>query len=88
MKTLRERLADWHDFDGAAYELGVVLGLFPEFGQEPGQDPWHGTKGIFWSANPLGDVLNEMLHKLVEVGMLDFDDERFRWNPTCTVPNL
>ena len=30
MPPLNQRLQDWVDFDGAAYELGVVLGVFDE----------------------------------------------------------
>lgn len=85
LMTLRDRLADWTDFDGAAYELGVVLGLFPkEFGVDG--DLWHGTKGIFWSANPLGDALSEVLESLCRAGVLEKDeDHRYRWNSAYEV---
>ena len=79
---LSERLREWHDFDGAAYELGVVLGLFPkEFGVDGGL--WHGTKGIFWSNNPLGNALQASLQGLAKAGVLEYDEEgpRYRWNP-------
>lgn len=93
MKTLRERLANWIDFDGAAYELGVALGIFEQEwgGGVPGRDdPWHGTKGIFWSANPLGDALDQMLRQMVKAGVLEFDVQglRYRWNPSYVGPVL
>jgi hypothetical protein len=86
--TLRERLQDWTDWDGAAWELGVTLGLWPEFGQEPGQDPWHGFKGIIWSANPVGDRLSDMLISMTVAGMLECNEEQqYRWNPAFDCSN-
>lgn len=83
MKTLKERLTDWQDFDVAAYELGVVLGLFSEFGAEPGKDPWNGFKWILWSNNPIGYRLYEIIHQMTAVGMLLEDEEgRRKWNPS------
>lgn len=90
MRALRERLADWVDADGAAYELGVVIGVIPkEFGGTPGTDPWHGTKGIFWSANLLGDTLYRMLNQLSDAGVLENDDnQRYRWNESYQLEKL
>ena len=56
--ALKERLIDWTDFDVAGYQLGVVLGLLPEW---PKGEAWGEHKWVFWSANPLGDALYEML---------------------------
>ena len=79
--SLQERLADWHDWDGAAYELGACLGFWPDFGAPHNEDCWHGVKGIMWSANPLGEGLLQFLESLVVVGMLERQDDQFRWNP-------
>ena len=75
--TLRERLKDWNDVDGAMFELAVILGIMPA-----GDESWIKNKGIFWSNNPLGTTLYEMLQGLVKAGVLEFRDEpdqQFRW---------
>ena len=66
--TLADRLAEWRDWDGAAFELGVVLGLFEE-------GDWLKNKGIVWSANPVGDVLHEILLTLTRAGLLERREE-------------
>jgi hypothetical protein len=83
MQALKQRLTNWTDYDVAAYELGVVLGLLPEFG---GDDPWHGTKWMFWSANPLGEALHDFLVELSKIGVLQMNDDGFRWNPDYSGP--
>lgn len=81
MKTLKERLKDWTDADLAMYELTTVLGMTPEFGTEPGKDPWNNLKYIFWSANPTNEMLFHLLESLVQIGVLEMSDEpQFRWN--------
>lgn len=75
MTTLRERLLDWVDFDDAAHELGVVLGLWM-----PGTFQEH--KWVFWSKNVLGEALHTALIALSGPdGPLEYDQEetRFRW---------
>lgn len=86
--SLQERLAGWTDWDLAMYHLGACLGFWPEFGA-PGDatgpfDPWHGVKGVMWSANPLGDAISYFLGALVLEGCLERKDEHnieLRWNP-------
>jgi hypothetical protein len=86
MQTLKERLKEWREFDYAAYELGVVLGLWPEWGDAPRpnnepHDNWGGTKGIFWTDNPLGETLSKTLNRLVDLKMLEKNDEfQYKWN--------
>jgi len=82
--SLKDRLADWLDWDGASYEVGACLGFWPEFGTDPGQDNWNGVKGVMWSRNPLGEAIANFLEALVEEGMLERREEPdtgFRWNP-------
>lgn len=82
MKSLKDRLTDWTDFDFAAWHLGLSLGVFTDDSKL-----WSGRKDIFWTNNLLGDVLMDVLHKLVHIGVLELDDEgRFRWNPTFKLP--
>jgi hypothetical protein len=76
--TLSERLKDWQDFDVAEYSLGVVLGLFKEEVGKPIFDC--APKWIFWSNNPLGNVLSIILQQLCAIGVLETNEEtQFRW---------
>ena len=77
--TLKEHRADWVEWDGAAFHLARALGLI-------GSDVrFHlEAKHVFWSANPIGDMLQDMLKQLVTVGVLEYRDEpasEYRWNP-------
>lgn len=77
--TIKERLQDWADWDLAEHELGLALGLFTE-DQKFATD----LKHVFWSANPVGDMLCETLRILTSVGILEHRDEpdhQYRWNP-------
>jgi hypothetical protein len=79
--TLKERLKDWTDFDGASYELGVVLGIFKDFRTEGGSWLDHADKAIFWSRNDLGTALMKMLEEMASAGILDSnEDTQFRWH--------
>jgi hypothetical protein len=73
--TLAEDLAEWTDWDLAAYRLGVCLGAITgDFGTE--------NKGVFWSDNRLGNGLHDVLLNLVEAGVLqrrEVPDEQFCW---------
>ena len=77
--TFKDMLGDWTDWDGAAYSLGISLGLMPNassFGR---------AKHVFWSNHPIGTMLYVMLDQLVEAGILEKRDEpdfQFRWNPS------
>jgi hypothetical protein len=72
-------LADWTDFDTAAFELGRALGVFTE------ADSFQSVKGVFWSSSPLGTALDDTLRALVAGGILEDkpdDDTIYRWNQT------
>lgn len=81
--SLKERLADWRDWDGASYELGACLGFWADFGAPIGEDHWNGIKGVFWSRNPLGEALIAILNNLVEAEVLEKREPEtaYRWNP-------
>lgn len=84
--SLQERLAGWHDWDGASYEVGACLGFWPEFGAPIGEDHWNGVKDAIRSANPLGDAVANFLEALVKEGCLQkrgglTHGVQFRWNP-------
>lgn len=87
--TLRD-MKEWQDWDGAAYELGLSLGLFSKE-RHPFSTK---AKHVFWSRNDVGETLHEILERLVDIGVLEGrgnPDEgnspvpssftQFRWNP-------
>ena len=82
--TLRERLRDGVDWDGASYELGIALGLFDEQKHSFQRE----CKHVFWSRNDVGEGLPEVLEQLVKMGVLEGGTDgmvegqnvRFRWN--------
>jgi hypothetical protein len=74
---LPQDLAEWEDWDGAAYLLGRALGLFEN-------QSYLEVKGVFWTDNHLGNGLHDALLSLVRAGVLerrDEPDEQFRWQP-------
>ena len=74
--SLAATLSDWTDWDFAAYHLGRALGLFE------GQSFNTGAKGVFWTDNPLGNGLHDVLLALVSAEVLERreePDEQFRW---------
>lgn len=76
--TLKEKLADWVSWEGAEFELAVLLGLV-----EGGEESWLKNKGVFWTANPVSDTLSKTLQDLVKAGILEYrtdPDHEFRWN--------
>ncbi len=75
--TLKQKLDHWVDLDGAAYYLAISLGLMTE------KDDFCTTvKWVFWSANPIGNMLYGLLVDLVKIGVLERnDDDQVRWNP-------
>jgi hypothetical protein len=77
--TLREQLIDWTDWDGAAFCLAKSMGLM-----SPKVRFSTDAKHLFWSANPVGHALHNMLGELVVAGVLenrDEPDDQYRWNP-------
>jgi len=77
--TLKERLADWTDCDVACYYVAVALGIATDPGDD--WDYWGGKKRLFWTNNPLGNSMYYTLDKLVQGGVLEENDNQYRWNP-------
>jgi hypothetical protein len=78
---LSEDLADWTDWDLAAFMLGQALGLFE------GMNFATDTKGSFWTDNPVGNGLHDALLALVTAGIIERreeEDEQFRWSSAAT----
>ena len=75
-QTLKERLADWTDWDGAQYELAICLGLMASNTSFATR-----AKHVFWSNNPVGNALHAMLDELVSIQALEVNgDMQYRWN--------
>jgi hypothetical protein len=79
MTDLRSALVEWTDFDGAEFEVAKCLGMFSPAATWGSEGLDH--KYLFWSANPIGDRLYEILARLVAMSVLEINDDRqFRWN--------
>ncbi|MDH6223614.1 MULTISPECIES: hypothetical protein [Streptomyces] len=72
---LSRTMADWVDWDQAAYLLSVSLGaLSPDV-------PFSKSKSLFWTDGPVSRGLHAALLTLVEASLIESrdDDEQFRW---------
>jgi hypothetical protein len=75
---LRDQLDNWTDLDAAGFDLALCLGLMPL------DQDWGRAKHVFWSANPVGETLVNILDELVALNVLEKRDEpdyQYRWNP-------
>jgi len=75
--SLKQGLKDWTDFDGAAFQLAVSLGLMNA------DTSLVKAKHVFWSTNAIGTMLYNILTLLTERGILEYRDEpdhQYRWN--------
>ena len=86
MNTLKYYLQDWTDVDIAEWWLGVTLGLWQNTPQSFATE----HKATFWTNNLLGDYLYEQLKAMAAIGLLEHDEEewKFRWNPNMNVSDL
>ena len=76
---LKTRLKEWTDWDGARMDLAICLGLMTHETNYQTD-----AKHVFWSNNPVGNMLYNTLQELVKIGVLEFRDEpdqQFCWNP-------
>jgi hypothetical protein len=81
---LAEDLLEWTDVDVASYELGRAVGLFQD-------RTFLEVKGVFWSNNPLGRVLYDILGALATAGVLEYreqPDDQFRWKTAAPLDSL
>ena len=74
---MKELLKDWTDFDIAGYYLACSLGIVK---YDETFDEFRRTKSIYASGNPLGNSLYETLETLVKLGILETNDDGYRWN--------
>jgi hypothetical protein len=83
MKNLKEYLVEWTDFDLAEHAVAVCFGLMPEEGAYVTLK----NKWVFWSNNPIGNMLHEILERLVEQNVLEKnEDDQFRYNQNFIPP--
>ena len=79
IETLKVALHDWTDWDVAGYSTAVALGLI-----DSATTPFPTrAKHVFWSDHPTGTALQDILEKLVMLGVLQRRDEpdiQYRWN--------
>ena len=77
MKTLKDRLQNWTDIDVAEFLLGATLGLWEDTQENFAVKYKH----VFWSVNPLGGHLHEILMGLADLDIVEYDGEelRIRW---------
>lgn len=73
---------EWVDYDTAAFRLGVSLGILPPGGFQVTH------KWVVASANPTGDMLYEMIKKLIEIRYLQENVEEMLVciNPCWEIP--
>jgi hypothetical protein len=75
--SLREDLADWTDWDGAAHALAQSIGLMDR-SLSINTDAKH----LYWSDNPIGKALQAALESFTAAGFLERREEpdiQFRW---------
>lgn len=77
--SLKEYLDDWTDYDVAGYFLACSLGIMVH---DDLLDEFRRNKGVFYTDNPIGNLLTKILVELADGGVLQRNDEgQFRWNP-------
>lgn len=79
METFIARIKDWTDYDVAMHLLALQIGIVDEDkGSFQSEYKW-----IYWSDNPYGNMLGDMLNKMIEVGVLLYDeeDQKVKYNP-------
>lgn len=89
--NLNHVLKEWTEIDVSAFHIAVALGIFPHSSDEKEIYNFGGKKHIFWTNNPLGNLLFDLLENLVALNILekkDIDDGFYRWNPNFDVDDL
>jgi hypothetical protein len=79
LRTLRSAIQEWTDVDLAQYSLALALGMIV-----PDRSPFATkAKHLFWTNNPVGSALYEVLETLTRIGVIERRDEpdiQYRWN--------
>ena len=83
MNSLKNVLKDWHDIDGAQYELARLLGVIDQ------EKSFQETKHIWWTNDVIGNMMFNLLEALVGAGVLESrtePDHQYRWKGIETLP--
>ena len=89
--NLSHTLKEWTEIDISAFHIAVALDILPPLSDEKEIYNFGGKKHIFWTNNPMGNMLFDLLESLVILNVLekqDTDDELYRWNPDFDLGNL
>lgn len=89
-ETLAARLEAWTDIDVAAHQVAIALGLMLPPPAGAGPYDFGGRKDLFWTVNPIGNLLFGVLNDMVALGALEehpFDAQIIRWNAAYAHPN-
>jgi predicted RNase H-like nuclease len=75
---LKHHLQDWVDIDIAQFHLARCLGVLG-----PDCPDMASAKWIFWSNNPIGNLLHRVLRDLAATGFAEIDEKglKVRWAP-------
>lgn len=76
-------LKEWTEIDVAAFHAGVALGIIPPNVSGKTDYNFGGQKWVFWTENPIGSMLFDLLAKMTSAGILEQrpdDDQLYRWN--------
>lgn len=71
METLKSAISNWTDWDVATFYLGRCLGVF--------EGDFAENKKIICTNNPVGNALVGQLYKLAKAGIIEYQDEKFKW---------
>ena len=78
MPRIDELFAEWEDYDFSAYYVACLLGIVK---YDKSWDEYRRIKGLFWTNNPVGNILYDFLEKMVEAKLFEKDDDLgYRWN--------
>jgi hypothetical protein len=73
--SLKHYLKDWRDIDNLQYEIALRLGVI-SIDQSFQTD----VKWVFWTDNPLGNMLYDIISSLEESGFIEQNDIlQYRW---------
>jgi len=76
IKTLKDSLKEWEDWDGVEYKVARCLGIIDK------DKSFQETKGLWWSGTLTGELVWQIIQNLVSEGVLERREEpdiQYRW---------
>lgn len=83
MSILKESLlSDWLETDIVLHYLALSMGLVEEGNSIESFDSFRANKALYWSNNPVGNMLSKLLYDMEDIGALESKEEGtlWRWN--------